>query len=130
MKGPPVNPFPEPLHFDNAGFENGRRLIVVTRPHLRITSRGVDIVPAGFISDGASLPAFLHSLAGHPFAEFLEDAVHHDRDYSSESQVSRLIADQLFRETMWNRPIPRWKIPAFYTGLRLFGARNYQGPTP
>jgi hypothetical protein len=70
---PRFNPFPMELHFDNAGYFFGKRLIEVTRPFPVTTSLGCFTVPAGTISDGASIPAMAQAIVGHPLEEFLED---------------------------------------------------------
>ena len=120
------NPFPAPVQFGNAGLILGRRNIITTAPFTRITSHGIETIPAGFISDGASIPQLAHSIIGHPFDVFLEDAVWHDYDYSSAGNKPRRLADRLFKETMWNRPIPRWKIHAIYASVHLFGGQHFK----
>jgi hypothetical protein len=124
---PVVNPFPDKLHFDNAGMVGGRRCIVVTKPFRRVTSRGIEVIPAGTISNGASIPQAAMSIIGHPLEDFLEDAICHDFDYSCHGTKSRKLADELLRETMWNRNFPLWKIAAFFAAVRLFGWRHFKG---
>ncbi len=58
-----MNPFPETLHFDNAGFRDGNRLLVITRRFECLTSYGRIIVPRG---TGHNLPA--ENCAGQPVA--------------------------------------------------------------
>ena len=124
------NPFPDALHFDNAGMIAGRRCIITTAPFRRISSYGVETLKAGFICDGASIPALAQSIIGHPFDRFLEDAVWHDFDYSHQGTKSRQLADILLRETMWNRNLPLWQISAFYAAVRVAGGKHYRGRKP
>jgi hypothetical protein len=120
-------PFPEDAQWQNAGMRGNVRLIRLTAPLIRITSAGIDVIPAGFVSDGCSLPQFSYSLLGHPFGGWLEDAIGHDWDYSVHGRRTRKLADQLFRETLWNRKFPLWKISAIYSALRLGGGKHFKG---
>lgn len=122
-----INSFPEIARFDNLGWINGKRYIILTKPLVRITSKGKDIIPVNFISDGASIPQIAQSIIGHNFGEYLEDVIAHDWDYSLESVRSRLEGDNLLRETMWNRNISLWKVSAFYLAVRNGGKKEYEG---
>ena len=126
-----MNPFTEELHFDNGGIVNGRRCIIVKKRFPAITSLGLVAVPAGFVSDGASIPKAAWSIIGSPFDEFLEEAVVHDWLYSKSNQdFTRAEADFILKELMWNCGISKWKIAAFYLAVRMFGAKNFKGTPP
>lgn len=123
------NPFPDPLHYDNAGWVDGRRLIELTAPFRVVTSLGCFEVPDGFVCDGASIPKLAQAIIGHPFAEYQEDAVAHDWLYSKKSDhlgFSRQQSDLILRETMWNRRISLWKIAAFHAAVRAGGWQHYK----
>lgn len=123
------NPFPQELHFDNAGFINGKRLIVITRAFPVVSSLGCFTVHSGFLSDGASIPRMAQAIVGNPFDEYLEDAVAHDWLYSKASDrlmFDRSEADHVLKETMWNRCIPVWKVAAFHAAVRLGGWKSYK----
>lgn len=123
------NPFPMPLHFDNAGMVDGKRVIVITQAFPVITSLGCFTVHSGFLSDGASIPKLAQAIVGHPFDEFLEEAVAHDWLYSRHSDrlpFSRADADFVLKETMWNRCIPLWKVAAFHAAVRAGGWKHYK----
>ena len=122
-----INPFPNALHFDNAGVILGKRCIITTKPFKRISSHGVEILPSGFICDGASIPGLAQAIIGHPFDCYLEDAVWHDWDYSPNGTKARALADRLFRETMWNRQIPLWKLSSMYAAVRMAGGKHFKG---
>lgn len=122
-----MNPFPLSLHFDNYGWQNGRRRIILTRSFTAVTSLGTIAIPAGFISDGASIPRAAWSIIGSPFDEYLEECVVHDYLYSARNKdYDREEADFILKELMWNCAIARWKILAFHVALRLFGGPNFK----
>jgi hypothetical protein len=123
-----MTPFPKEIHYDNAGMIGGKRNIILTMPFRCVTSLGTIVVPAGTLCDGASIPRCAWSIVGHPFDEYLEDSVLHDYLYSkANTEYSRAEADFLFKETMWNRQIDRWKILAMYSAVRAFGWRSFKG---
>jgi hypothetical protein len=128
MKTAP-QPFPEILHFDNAGMRGGKRIICVTRPFPVVTSLGCFTVHAGFLSDGASIPPLAQAIAGHPFDACLEPAIAHDWLYSRHSDrmaFERRDADFILKELMWNWHLPKWKAPLFHAAVTLGGWKYYK----
>lgn len=126
-----MNPFPTILHCDNAGMRNGRRCIITTSRFPAITSLGRIVVPAAFVSDGASIPKCAWSIIGSPFDEYLEECVVHDFLYSPlNDDFTREEADFVLKELMWNCGISKWKIAAFHVALRMFGGRNFKARLP
>jgi hypothetical protein len=126
-----MNPFPDDLHFDNAGMHHGKRAIVITRPFECVSSLGRIVVHRGFVCDGASIPKCAHSIVGHPFDEYLEDCVVHDWLYSPfNDNFYRDEADLILKETMWNRSIHWFKREAIYRAVRLFGGRSFKALIP
>lgn len=122
-----MNPFPLPLHFDNAGFVNGRRRIIVEPPFRGITSFGVIDITKPFICDGGSIPKAAHSIIGDGYDEALEDFVLHDWLYSeNNTEYSRAEADAILNETLYNRNIGWWKRHAIWTAVRLFGGGSFK----
>lgn len=123
-----MNPYPNPLHFDNGGMRNGRRCIVLIRRFLAKTSLGDVEVPFGFLSDGSSIPKIAWSIIGSPLDEYLEDAVIHDFLYSPlNTEFSRGEADFIFKELMWNHDVSRPKLLAMHAAVRLFGRPHFKG---
>ena len=123
------NPFPMPLHFDNAGMVDGKRLICIMRPFPVTTSIGCFTVHAGFLSDGASIPRLAQAIVGNPFDEYLEQAVAHDWLYSKKSDrlmFDREEADFILKELMWDCGLPLWKIAAFHAAVRLGGWASWK----
>jgi hypothetical protein len=126
-----MNPFPDTLHFDNAGMRSGRRCIVLTRRFRAVTSLGAIEVPAGFLSDGGSIPPLAFSLAGSNMDDALEDFVLHDYLYSPlNAEFSRSEADYLLGETTWNRGINPFRRQMFLAAVRAFGWRHFKGAPP
>ena len=115
---------------------DGKR-IQLNRAHAYRDSKGRwHEAPKGFICDGASIPRFAWSIAGHPFGVFLMDAIIHDWLYSQLRFVSRhnlsyerADADRIFRDGMtWrarnvlgNRWRYRLKAATYYRAVRMFG---------
>ncbi len=128
-----LNPFPDLLHFDNAGIVHGKRNIILLKPFLALTSYGNIEAHEGFILDGASIPKIAQSIVGHPFDVFLEDCVIHDWLYSPFNKLyTRKQADHILYETMWNRrnEISAFDREALHVAVRTFGWRFYRGYKP
>jgi len=122
-----MNIFPLPLHFDNAGFINGRRRILVKPPFRGITSFGAIDITEEFISDGGSIPKFAHSVIGDGYDECLEDYVLHDWLYSKHNtEFSRAEADLILKETLYNRKISRAKRETIWAVTRMFGGKHFK----
>lgn len=125
----PHNPFPLPLHFDNAGMHGGKRLIIITKAFPVMTSLGGFTVHSGFLSDGASVPRLAQAIVGNPFDAYLEAAVAHDWLYATHSDrlmFDREEADFILKELMWNQNLPAWKVAAFHAAVRLGGWANWK----
>lgn len=90
-------------------------------------------VPAGFLTDGASIPRILWRVCGHPMtAQRLPAALAHDWAYSGESAgvFTRADADMLYRDALIASGFPAWKASLEYYTLRLFGGSHYTKPAP
>ena len=78
-------------------------------------------IPAGFISDGASIPRIFWRLLDPPLtARTFIAALKHDFAYQT-AYCTKKEADMLFLKDMLNAGYPRWKTYCDYTGVRLFG---------
>lgn len=83
-------------------------------------------VPAGFVTDGASIPRFLWRVLGHPFeAQTIGPAVRHDHAYQTGS-LTREAADERFYSDLKAAGVGAFKAWLFYRGVRLFGASHYK----
>ena len=78
-------------------------------------------VPAGFMSDGASVPRILWSVFP-AYGKYLESAVPHDFGYVHLClKYPKEVIDKLFRELLEAQRIPEWKIKLMYRGVKLGG---------
>lgn len=77
--------------------------------------------PAGFETDGASIPRFFWRLIGPPLAgKYAPAAVLHD--YLYQRQIfTRRGSDVVFKFMMETLGVPQWKINLIYYGVRLGG---------
>ncbi len=122
--------FPDPLIFKDAGMVAGSRVFELTESFRYLSSLGVITVPAGFVTDGASIPKVFWSIMS-PFGEYFEAAVIHDFLYSRKSEVyDRFVADNIFKEAMYNIGVPWPTREIIYRAVRLFGWRFFKGEKP
>lgn len=84
-------------------------------------------VPAGFVTDGASIPFELRCICGDPFdIPRLYAAIVHDYLYSGgDAESTRADADDLYRDLQIAFGISRWKAYIEWAVLRVFGASHY-----
>lgn len=97
---------------------------------LRITWRGKTLaVPAGFKSDGASVPRFFWRIVFPPGdAKALRAAFIHDFIYRTHPEGWRKKeADLVFRELLLEAGVPRFRAEAAYAGVKFFGASAWKG---
>lgn len=126
-----MNVFPDDLRFRDGGLDaRGERIFILTHYFRVLTSMGLVTVPAGFRTDGASIPRLFHNIIG-PFGSYFHAAVLHDFLYSKASDfrwrpITRRQADDLFLEAMFNSGVP-WHIRhTIHRAVRLFGRRSYK----
>lgn len=98
----------------------------VTRPlyYASDVAKAVIIVPAGFITDLASVPRMpvIYWLTGNVAAKA---AVLHDWNYST-GQFSRAMCDAIFRESSEVIGVSWWRRNLMYLGVRVGGSMFYQ----
>ena len=85
-------------------------------------------VPAGFPSDGASVPRFFWRIVFPPGdTKALRAAFLHDWIYRTHpAGWSREAADTLFRRVLAEDGVPRISAALAYWGVRLFGASSWR----
>jgi len=108
--------------------DNGRdwKLIGAFGYHIgTLESSEIISVPAGFITDFASIPRFLWSIFP-PWGRYGKAAVIHDYCYRK-GLFTRKRSDKIFYEAMKVLKVPYWKRCAMYRAVRLFGSRAYKG---
>ncbi len=82
-------------------------------------------VPAGFITDLASVPRPLWSLFP-PHGEYAKAAILHD--YLYQFQIgTRASADKAFLSAMESLGVPAWKRWSLYAAVRVFGGAAWRG---
>ena len=81
------------------------------------------VIPAGFVTDGASIPRVVWSFS-HPAAEFFEAAVIHDWMYDNAIQT-KAYADRVFRDVALLYGAKRWKVGLAYRAVKRFGIGAY-----
>jgi hypothetical protein len=87
-------------------------------------SAHVITVPAGFVTDLASVPRFLW-VVFPPHGRYAKAAIVHDWLYSH-GNVSRKQADLIFLEGMLVLGVPHWKARVLYFAVRLFGGAHFK----
>lgn len=88
-------------------------------------------IPAGFDTDGASIPRALWTICGDPMSiPRLYAAIVHDYLYSGgDPDATRKDADTLYRDLQIALGISKAKAYTEYYALRIFGRSHWQ-PTP
>ena len=85
------------------------------------------VVPAGFKSDGASVPRFFWRFLGHPFdRHHLRAGVRHDYRYAC-GVVPRKDCDRMYRNDLKADGLGFIKRNLEYIGVRVFGRSHYNG---
>lgn len=85
---------------------------------------GLVDVPAGYVTDLASIPQAMLSLFGE-IAQ--EPAVPHDFAYST-GCMPRAVADAMLREACLLTGVPAWKAKLIYLGVRVGGGAHWPAP--
>lgn len=87
------------------------------------------VVPAGFVTDGASIPWYLRWLCGNPFKfPRVIAAIEHDFIYSGKALGwSRAEADDLYRDLQIGLAIKRVFAIVEWAAVRKFGRKHWDG---
>lgn len=122
-----ISPFPDPLEFREAGHRNGSMLLQLTHRFRFFSSLGTVSAPAGFVTDGASIPRVFWNILS-PFGDYFGAAVIHDFLYSPHNtEFSRDEADSIFLEGMNAKGVPFLRRAVIYSAVRAFGWRAFRG---
>lgn len=109
-----------PVYFEG---DKKKTVVILGQSLLFMTKRrGAIIVPAGFVSDGCSIPRALWTALGHPFSyKYLREAILHDYLYLYQP-FSRRTADKIFRDELKKGGnVGLIRRNCIYRALRLFG---------
>lgn len=84
-------------------------------------------IPAGFITDFASIPPFLQIFI-NKYGEHNSASIIHDWLYSKECylRISRLEADRIFLEIMLENKVNKIKAHIMYRAVRIFGKKYFR----
>ena len=86
------------------------------------------VVPNGFESDGASIPALLWPLLGHPYSgSILRAAILHDWELVTRTAPS-VVVHRRFYTALRASGVGRVRAALLYVGTRCFGPRFRQTP--
>ena len=113
------------LHM-HMGYDSARgHLLCLDRPYAFSYKGNVHVVPAGFQSDGMSIPRFFWRWLS-PQLDFttLIPSILHDFAYSAKFD-SRKNIDGWYRDLLIKNGFPKFKAYIVYFGLRLFGNRHW-----
>lgn len=83
-------------------------------------------VPAGFVTDFASVPRILWRVLP-PTGMYGKAAVVHDYLYRTPGFASKADADRVFLEAMTALGVGWWTCTIMYQGVRCFGGGSYKG---
>lgn len=99
----------------------------ITQDIFRFYTRKGEIytVPAGFATDFASIPWFIHWKLSPHGRGYIRAAVVHDWMYRTQ-KVTRKQADDYFSEGMAECDTPRWQDAVIYWSVRLFGEKAWE----
>jgi len=86
-------------------------------------------VPAGALTDGASIPRALWLVCGQPMeVPRLYAALVHDYLYAGgDPEATRKDADDLYRDLCVALGVPKWRACIEWAALRAFGDGHWQG---
>ncbi|ECI5749343.1 DUF1353 domain-containing protein, partial [Salmonella enterica subsp. enterica] len=85
-------------------------------------------VPAGFVTDLASVPRLFWTLLP-PDGKYAKAAIIHDYLYDNALRTKKE-ADLIFLDGMTVLGVPKWKRTIMYWAVRLFGRGMYNRKTP
>lgn len=114
--------FPDAVAIENAGMRKSSRVFRLLKAFRAKTALGWINIPAGFLTDGASIPKIFWSLMD-PFGLWFEAALVHDWLYNKASGTghTRKQADAVLLELMTVLEVPWHKRQAIHKAVRLGG---------
>jgi hypothetical protein len=120
--------FPDTIQLEDAGMRGESRTFRLTRRF-----RYLDLeVPAGFVTDGASVPRIFWSIL-YPFGSYFPAALIHDYLYSKASdhltavkKIYRKEADLIFLQAMKDVGVGWLTRRTIYRAVRIGGWKGYK----
>jgi len=102
---------------------NGRSARLINEFVVKISEKITIRIPAGFVTDFASVPRFFWRIVP-PWGRYSPAAVVHDYLYAS-GMVKRAEADRIFLRLMKKLGVPYWKRHVMYLGVRAGGRKAW-----
>ena len=92
-----------------------------------VRSKQLFVIPAGFVSDCATIPKTLWSVVGHPLMhQYRYPTILHDFLYGN-GVVKRKTADKILRDALVYEGCDKELAAMFYLAVRTFGNEFYCG---
>lgn len=85
----------------------------------------VDVVPAYFRTDFASIPRVFWLIDAPYRAEFVYASIWHDYRYACPGKLSRKQIDDIFYALLISEKASTWSAIKMYIGVRMFGESHY-----
>ena len=105
--------------------DGGECWVLVADFHAKVDGMAFT-VPAGFVTDGASIPRFLWRLCGHPLeTRRFPIAVLHDWLYEADLGLTRQQVDEIYRDGLLSLGYGKWTAATEYYAIRLFGGSRW-----
>jgi hypothetical protein len=121
-----MTPFPDQLKLAPAGMRGSSRLFQLLESFRFIRHPEPITVPAGFVTDGASVPRLFWNILG-PFGSYFEPAIVHDYLYSvHNTKYTRPQCDAIFLEAMACANVPWFRRNLIYRCVRLGGGSSFK----
>lgn len=114
------------IHFGELEYKdmgNGVEFMLTRTLWFRLNEAESITVPAGFVTDNASVPRLFWSVVA-PHGKYTRAAVVHDYLYSGEL-IPRKKADEIFLFGMGVLGVPAWLAHVMYAAVRIGGAYNH-----
>lgn len=109
--------------------DGGECWVLVADFHAKVDGMAFT-VPAGFVTDGASIPRFLWRLCGHPLeTRRFPIAVLHDWLYEVDQGLTRQQVDEIYRDGLLSLGYGKWTAATEYYAIRLFGGSRWMTST-
>jgi hypothetical protein len=119
--------FPDEINLADAGMRGGSRVFRLLSDFRCVTDRGVITVPAGFLTDGASIPRAFWPIL-NPYGSFFPAAILHDWGYSAgNDRFARDEVDEMFLDGMRWLGVPWITRATIYLTVRSFGWMHFKG---
>lgn len=118
--------FPDKLLFADGGMRGDSQIFVLIHYFRFLSTVGIITVPAGFLTDGASVPRIFWNIFP-PYGSYFRAAIIHDFLYSCRNtKFNRLESDRIFLEAMTVLGIGWLKRQTIYRAVRLGGASSFK----